>query len=102
VLAGLLPRLLARSVTAGLKRVRIPSVEVDPLDRKAIALASARAMGSPTLVILLLATVAMATLGAYEGIAEGDWAGWVLLGVMIPGSIYMGKQLWLLGAAEEL
>lgn len=83
-------------IVRGLKRTKITKADLVPRDRRAHALAQARALGEPTLVFMFLGGIGMAGVGAMVALAYGDWLGWILAALMVTNSAYMFRRLRLL------
>jgi hypothetical protein len=81
----------------GLARVRVPRDEMvfSDAEERARNLRYATALGVPTIVLLLLACVAMGTLGLILGIGERYWVGWVLVVMMVGSGWQMFRFLLL-------
>jgi hypothetical protein len=89
--------LLARPwLTRGLPSVHVSAAEIQCPDANAQSLATARAFGAPTLWLMLLATAAMGALGAFVGIMDRYWVGWVLFVLMVVAAWQMARQIRIL------
>lgn len=89
-----------RWVTAGLAEAEIDESALEPIDRAAVNLESARATGAPTLWVLLVAGLAMAAGQLYVLLTDGAWWSYLGLAMFSAATVLMGRQLLLLRAAD--
>ena len=85
--------LLRYWIASGLSVVVVPEAELEPVDRRALSLAEARATGRPALLTLLLVAIGTTALGGLIAFTDGVWYGWCLLIVMAYCSVSIFRQI---------
>ena len=82
-----------RWIASGLSIVAVPTSDLVPVDRKAVARAHAEALSRPGTWTLFFLGLGMAALGGVVAFTDGAWDGWFLLVMLSWCSVKMLQQI---------